>query len=918
MRKRFYLAPLALVTLSPLALAAACGKADFAHDAKQRIVRSGINASYIPKEFDRDKSNGYGAWQARHEDSLASLLIRKKTYNKPELVREFDQKTNKIVTKIKQPSFWKYKLEHAAKIILIVDGQPKEYDSDDAQLLQKPDADGYYHEAVIKGESTNAKSINSKQFADDLAKATKLQIEVRKGTKWVDAQGNVTKYDVVPEDWYISWMRTQLLGKAQRKNAAKDTSVDTEALDTALREIASKNSSYYGKDYRYPNAYLFGLYGVEIKDLNDKSKFLEGDKITFNKIQSQEKAFFELLLENLTSSQEFSAAPSQYIAEVSKQKQIPALESYSEKQLSSESFEKIKNIPTDNILSQAGVYWYGFNSKNLLYASPFIYKGYNRDTQEETYEKNPHYVDQEWVKDPTTIEKQVLRYFGAEAKVDQLKEVLYDDYLKGRIARLAWTMVPDKQKTSIIQNPQKYGVQYNQSLNKSSLQLEQVFDLTPTVALPNEFSEGVKFDTNNKDHLKTIVDQLTYNDNFAKLLYGKTKEDIVKDAVKGADTQHFYTGKGYVFRSLLSRAINFQHVASFITEGKSKMYVAAMAPDAKIGGSDQTTTATKKSMRDAYEDINTTTFVKSDLTKSTAKTPEDYRKIVTTSGSELEKLKSPHFAEIKAEIKKLLDDAGITEGQKVEWQLTFRWVNWTPAKMQTIYEQLPLLFKELDPRLEFKAVKYDKAQVGLFWAQHLQGRSPFTIGGWGYDTDSAGSGFDGIINLTQSGPVLAILSQGTDTNKEAFKKAFPKLFALSEAFNKFIKDELDKKSFTLTVDHEKWHELSFGDLDKLAHHLREYKLEGGKLVPNTQIKETDADFGTITSRFFNTHLREKTNDEIIELTKEFSDYFGTLIDTKKLTSLDRFSESLVNPNFVFPFVGADQDWIMDAHVIVKK
>ncbi|TQC54220.1 hypothetical protein E1I18_00390 [Mycoplasmopsis mucosicanis] len=926
-KRRLWLVPLSFGALPLVGLAAACSggsggstgttKRSQIKDSEyitQRVARTGSNSPFKAKEFSQDTSITYGSWQSRHYEATAASLIRKRIVGQPEIKKEFDRSTRQNSYKIHKPSVWSYKLEYAKSVIVTTkDGKVETFDKDDAQLLDTP-KDGLYHEALVQGLSKDSKSINSQHFFETLKNATKLQFEVKKGTKWVDKEGKETKYEVVPEDFYISWMRTRFLGVKERQVEGKLKGVEVAKLDELLTNAADQGSTYFSEQLRYPNDYIFGLYDIDVAPISQKDKFIEDGKITFNKLATSQVGKFDLLFSHLTASQEFSAAPSQYIKEMVEKGTIPQLKSFKDSSVVDSSL--INAIPKDSLLALAGTYWYGFNTENNLYAGGYYYAGYDQSTQEEKWVKNDHYVDQDWVKSDRSVREIRQRYF-ANGNEDQFKQTQWDDYLNGRIISIPYILVPDSDKSKVDSKGEEYGVKHLQSLNKNSLMFEQGWSFVPAFEnLPEDF------DPAKKESIDKLVGEASYNDAFAKLAYGKTLRELLEDKIKGYDAlQTFYTGKTATrFRNLLSLAINFEYVSSFVSDGKQKMYLAGLAPDASWGGKDQLSASTK-TPRDSYEELHKFSYLKEDGTWSESKGYSDYSQRSRTASSDLEKLKSPHFEALKKEMKKLLDDAGIKADEKVKWQQTFRWINWLPLKMETIYKLMPELYKELDPRLEAKFVKYERAQAADWRAQHIFGRSPFTIGGWGYDYDSAGSGFDGFSNTLKLSIPLAIIAQKSGDKytqqQKDFAKSFPRIFKLSEELNKWVKEELDKKSFTLSIPFEKLSTLSLRELSEIHSEYHKYKLENGKLVHRTdsEIKSTDADLSSVTSRFFTTYISTLSNQEILELSKEITSYSGVTIGVLKSISLERFTPTLVNDHFIRPFTGPEQLWYMDIEVV---
>ncbi|MBU4690008.1 OppA family ABC transporter substrate-binding lipoprotein [Mycoplasma zalophidermidis] len=926
LKTKLLLAPLTLSSSLPLVtIAASCSQTDNQY-VKARATRTAINSVYSESAYHTDRSNSYGGWSNRNEENLAALLIRKTTKNDA-VINNLGNDKYEIVA----PSVWGYKLELAGKFIVTDNnGTKQEFDKDDFDVNIEPENGKTYNYAIYQGYSKNPKSINSKEFFKALKTAKKVQIEVKKGVKWVDKKGEETKYEVVAKDFYVSYLRTYSLGVSERVKFAAEDNVDKEKitkLDAATNKILVPNSSFFTNKVRYPNEYLYELFGIESKDFLDESKFLEDDKVTFNKKSTEGTAEFADLIDNLASSQEFNAAPSEYIDEVNKSGNLPNITSKST-EAKFES-ELVKSLPKDNKLAIAGVYWYGIDPEYTLYAGPYIYEGYSKSTSEEKYVMNTKYADQDWVNSDSSVRTIIQRYQGS-GDSEQFKQALWNDFKKGRLTSLPYSLIPTNNTTDVAKHPEKYGVKYYQTLNKSKIGAEQFWNMLPHISVPKtsptrKGSDGkpAPFDVNNEDDLNEYLKNVTFNDAFSKLLYGVDRKELIKGTVKGEEKlMNLFAGRGLIFRSLITSAFNFEGIAQKVSAHKQKMNISAFALDAKIGGNDVDGHEQENYLRVRYKDINKLSFIGTDYKLSKPVEYQEFFAAQNDAKSELEAFKSPNFVEVKKEMKKLLDEAGIKQNEKVSWTQAFRWVNFNPVLFEQVYKLMPQIINDLDPRLDFKSVKFNSGnELTQFWGHHIHGWSPYTIGGWGYDTNSIGSGFDGMVNVSNADIALMILGlQPTEVKaketKSNLQKALPELVKMSEALVKFIKEEQSANRIKVRFNVEDLAKLSTEELTTLRDEWTQCSIENGKLkIVND--KQVFTERGAITAKFFNKYVKTLTNEQNIKLLNEFTVYLGVPVESR-FTSIAGFVPSLSNKNYIIPFTAAEAQWAMDTKVVVEK
>ncbi len=918
--KLLWLAPIATaLAASPVLAAASCGTMEVTYQ-KDYMVKY-INTPNSYTAYHADYSASYGGLQSRFTDSTMGMLIRQESFGRP--VVENDPLAGKFI--VKKPTFWKYTFELGSKVVFVDNsGQEIVFDSDDADPeLVKKDAEGNYPSALEQAKSNNDKSINSKKFDETRRRRDikSMKIVVRKGVKWVNSKGEETKYEIKAQDFYYSWMRTWGLTTSARASLVGDPTLAAK-LDEYASEVISPKQ-YFIPQRNYPNEYLYGLYGVDSAQFRDPDKLItktsaNEEAVTINKKADEDQPDFYNLFINLTTSYDFVAAPSDYINEHKDGKLLIPFESKQD----SGSFrtmliDELAKLKDDSIAKKAGLYWYGLNDENVLYAGRYYYAGYNKETREESLALNKHY----FVKpDPKAVKKYVIKYAaqdGGDSTTFRNKE--FDEFRKGNISSLPWGELTVKSQNKVLREQEKHGFVYAESTNIYESPYWLLWNILPQKIGP-----------------KTTVDSLkqSMNDVFSKLVYGVTLNDLVENnnALRGKEVlEHNIVGSALTFRSLISCSINWSYLVSELTNGNGKAWVNPLTPDSTIGGKEagknpDGSEYKPTTLRQDYENANTLhaydkdgnlvkfTYNGQERTEITPELNTDY--YAKGAQSNDDKLKSVAYEAIKAKMKEFLDDFynknPNLKGQKIQWNCAHRWLNWTPAKYDVYFPLLEKLIKGLDDRLAPKFVRWSEGEKDKWNEDLVNGYSGISAFGWGYDINQSGSGFDGASGNGLSSALLAI--GGPDANSKAIRdklaKNFPMLAKIAEELYAFISQP--KYQSVLSVPADKWALLSITDLHDLRFNLESYKWDdiAKKLIPAA---DTDnfIDLGSLTSKFFVSWVNNHTNAESTQLSKEFSNYMLPVWDERKSILAAGFGNAIISTNFDAPVVGTNNVWVSD-------
>ncbi|QJG66856.1 OppA family ABC transporter substrate-binding lipoprotein [Mycoplasma phocoenae] len=285
----------------------------------KKIYARTVNAikTYDGNDYDGSSSFGSEVSQASYIQT-GLKLFRVQALNaqviKEELQKVPGEAKPQQVTIIKYPSFWKYRLEAADAIVLTLkDGTTEVFDTDEVDELPKMDGIKKYNEIYQQHFSSNAKSINSKNFFEKLKKATKMQFTIR-SYSWVDKNGNETEYKTNAKDFYYSWMRTNLHAQATRLQSSLP-------LNEALYDVRKKINDDFSQQSQQYDA----KFGEIDKKIDDIVNMLKSDEnITEDVRKQKETELTSLTKEKANLEKDLASVKQKYDQDI--QANIEAIE----------------------------------------------------------------------------------------------------------------------------------------------------------------------------------------------------------------------------------------------------------------------------------------------------------------------------------------------------------------------------------------------------------------------------------------------------------------------------------------------------------------------------------------------------------------------------------------------------------------
>ncbi|WP_027334007.1 OppA family ABC transporter substrate-binding lipoprotein [Mycoplasma elephantis] len=853
------------------------------------------NASRTIEPFFYDFSASYGSMTAGHENTyLSGNFIRYARSGETKITKTPKQVGGAVVYdfKVEKPTLEWLQLDLSSEILLTLwDGTKKYYTNSKHEVTPKWDE----KQQVLKLSSKDEKSVNNPQFIKDLEKAKSVQFIIR-DVNWTDSNNKETKYKLIADDFYYSWMRTQLLSIKNRiKNGAKD--VISEELKNGKKTYVDE----IGKLYRgakthfsdtsyYPNGYLLELFGVDLEGLDDYNKTVvevensQGQKVkafTFNASPSLIKqnegktgaevqnAKFVDYLKTLCNELVFSPAPSQYIKEVA--------EANNEEQTVDDNDikEKLKSLTGD--VKKYGYYWYGNKREQLLYVSPFIPNGYNSETNTETYTQNKYYWDQGWVNSKNSIKKIQNEYKAAPIDGKEFNDSQFNAFKAGLIDSISYDSLSQSNKDKVDAGIPEFPIQYKQSLNKNH-RLYQLLENIIPVSDPEN--------TNN----------YSFNTNYAKMIFGYSLDDIKKgvnsDNKDVATASSFVKGYGKSFRSLVANTINMYAFTAFISNNQNQPLLSGIALDSPWF------TNTEKTPRENLYEINETYVFDKDGNKLNLSNTTDPKYAITHKDLENfdihqkteDKLRTPFYEKIQKAMKELLDEFyaknSLANTDKIKWTQCYRYTN-PDDKTRQAMDTYKKLVNSLDPRLEFDII-YPKDGKEL-QQQVVYGTGLKEFNGWGYDYEAQGSYYTGLTASTSTS-LLYVLS--TILKEEGnLQTQLPTLTKLAKLLDKklsvvpnsnyFIPFELKYYSdipnkFLISNSVNELYRDSNGTI-----RLLDEKNADDKAILDA--RKNVGEFNTVLAKIFLDLQGELTVEEHIELIKEINSVyiwdFGTNLQT---------------------------------------
>lgn len=881
------------VVLGAASVVAAVTSIYFTSPSIKRISTEGIyinrqNTKLLVPGYRYDTSATYGNASSNTVTVLLTNdLIHLKTEGKLQLEQN----------QVKKPSFQSYEFGLADSIVVRlknIDNPNEEmelvFDNDDAE---KADVPASFKSVVFEKDSENKRSINNKKIFQKLlsigAMNKKVQLDdmqesdidangkwvingvgftIRPNVKWVDSNGNETKYNVVAEDFWYSFMRTKLFDKNYRRENG-----GSKELDSYFITKANATQRFQEKD-KYPNEYLYGFFDLDSSKLYKKETaiqktFKDGrDMFMFSSFDNVNRTtgFSSVVSKFLANNLQLSAAPSEYIKELA----------------NNESLNKINsNLEISGLARQFGIYTYGQTRTQTLYASPYIPK--SAFEQREIFEYNKHYSNKKWV---NAVEKGELNVNGK--KVKALKKIIFEyaggidtstyntqllqSYLQGTVSEIKYSDLTTAQRSSIFgsdSSPEEIaktatqnGLQYTKTLNISSLVQRTLIQSNPS-------------------HL---AKEYGFNDNYSKLVFGLSHEELKKGT--NNTTNSFFINDGFEFRLLIQAAVNWDAYVGQTYSNQRILWLNGTAQDAKF----TTVNDGSKAPIDYYEEVNTLDFI--DWTSSAHEaqiasvTPEEMREHSKQNiDSNDEQMKSPKFKLIQANMKRILNkyykENNLNPSEKIKWEVVYPWADQNVVKV-TILENVVKVIKSLDSRLEPTVFVPKNSDELIAKINKNTGVSDFH--GWGYDYEGIGSYIAAFsssahgVSILNSIPIFAKNINGSSstlTEQEQRIKFLQEKYPQFTKLSRYLKEKTDEEMRVAGLMEDKYKELWVENWDKLSNSINQDPSAYFRKITNNKY-----DPGVNLAKLLRSYEGDSnlTNEEWAALIREFNSIKGVSLD----------------------------------------
>lgn len=882
---------------------------------RRQTYFSRANAEHNVELFDYDVSTSYGSGTALTSTNLTGeQWFRIARRGETKITKKASLSGNSDQYTVVSPSEEWVQLSLAGEIqITLWDNTTVNYTNSKHEI--RPEWDNKSNSLRLL--SADAQSVNNPKFWTDLKNARQVKLLTRENVYWTDNKGGKTQYKLQAEDFYYSWMRTQLYDFNFRKSngmytetkTIKGKQVTVDGLAAQMDAVNGSPVSRFSNKNSFPNGYLLELFGVDLKGLNDRTKTLtaatrsngtQTTAFTFNvsselieahknNANSKKRADLDKYFISLLNDNTFMPAPSAFI----KQEQNNA---------ASHVDAKVTNLSKVNGLAKEfGFYWYGIDEKNTLFVGAYLPQEYDKAKATLTYISNPNYWDQEWAKSPNSIKKYVTEYKNKKIDETTFQTELFNAFKSGLIDNLSFDSLSAAQKKEVLQDKgELYRLDYGRGTNNN----HSAYQLLQTMVPEGDDAKKFKY----------------YNDNYAKLVFNATKEELAKQDVSTINSQF---GLSASFRSIVRNVINYYAHVSLISSGKRVPNLSGVAIDAKFNDK---VTQTPRQVMNELNNISVIGVDGKKLNFGTASSPktvvtyEDLKSFATQT--ELEKqLKFPFYDVLKSEMKKLLDkfytDNNIPADEKVEWNQYFRFVNANSVFKDNVNVFIKLV-NGLDPRLSFK---YTIAKSGPeLFPTLISGIGVHYFSGWGYDYEGFASYLTGLANANQ-GSLVALLS-GLLSQSNNVKETYPQLLKLAEIFKSTFQSNDPAKPYYLAYDFAQLanvpnkYLLNFSNLNQL-------KFENNKFVVMTaeeskNLKET---FDTAVARFFLEYVQNNqdlTLANFKEMVNEINTLYGWDFGVQLEVSLDSYSTSISNPKYIIPNSSSTIGYLQDFHVVLNN
>ncbi|WP_027120038.1 OppA family ABC transporter substrate-binding lipoprotein [[Mycoplasma] testudinis] len=935
----FFSAGFALISSTGI-IAAACGPSGSVGNLstlpQSRTYVQELNSTHSATFGSYDRSASFGGQLGILNEASAVSLIRQQFEGQAVTERDtvVGQPVSQEVTVT--PTFWHFRLELADSVIVTKQDNSVVIFSNDKHEIKpagdlKTDKGMRYKNGSVQAISNDPESINSKNFIDTLQGAVKVQFTVRQNVPWVDYHGNIVNdpqdhpYMLSAEDFYASWKRTNLFQNFNSRYAPG--AGGSKELDQIMRKIISPSDRrpFSSTQQGYANSYVYNLFGIDNSKFDNESDFINDVKIdnqtrkaiTFDAIPGtgiQAINFMNFFSDDLT----MIPAPSKYIEDHIDNPILINQNDPAGTQAINDVKEALAKLPKTAEVRRYGIYWYGQDAINTLTVGPYYAMGYNSSGFRETWQLNKHYWDQSYVNDPSVLLVLQQLYQQVPQSASAYNTQLFRDYIQGVTSNASYANLSDSDRATVDENAAQYGLARVPAPNVSNSITRQTPLLLP---------------------FRTTSDtgQALFNDNYMKLVYGGTL-DQVKNGTLTKVLSHS-AGEAAAFRSIVQAAINWESVKQSIdTSGNSITWLSRLAPDSFIDGKDGSKNprdpnnvvrvySEKLNTRQAWN-ANGTPVNGSDGTPL-AITPK-LNDAASRRGGENQSFQSAGFAQLQVAMKNLLDQffkENPTADKSIKWALSVDDSTNPTAGQINAEKRVVDTIKLLDPegRLQpsYRPVTGADQFNDLWFGSHAL--MVYDISSWSYDYNGIGSGFDQFSWQSDFIPYLGVLGNALQPNSTNnswaldAQKATPEIAKAAIAFVAFLKSATPKINLAIPV--EQWDNLPTwivafdpekenkdntkgGLIDpdnggNLQFALANFKWDGSKVVTKKD-SETFTDPSSISARFWNQFQRDNNNADLIELSKEMTNFLGVQVSASMVVPAQEFAPALRNPGYLVP------------------
>ena len=918
----------------------------------ERISQKGIynikiNEPLNNEGYKFDLSYSYGSVSNTSKNSL--LLINELLHLKSEGDFKYDQINDVVI----QPSYESYKFSLIDSIVLtfvkagtsmqeLKNADPNNsdlffqlvFDSDDDSITPQFNPSNN-NDFVLTKTSNDPRSINNPNVFGKILSSgylsqkinlddqnlnidttqhnfmmVNLGVTFNDNAYWVDSNGNKTKYNICPEDMFYSIKRTLLFDRKYRQSHGGSKELDSYFIEK------TQTTKLFGENQKFPNEYLFEFFGIKKDYLYDETKAIQSllgnpNKKSyvftfniFNNNQVTDSTFvysnYEIINKYLINSLTFSLSPSQYIKE---------------KFADNQNVNQTKVGTIEGEARKYGIYTYGQNREDVLYASYYI--PVSSSGGREVYQYNKYHPDLEWVnnvengfeKDGKTyknLNTVILEYAGG-IDSSTFNNQTFNAFLSGTVSEMDYSLISDAQKQQLygndfnnkevlIANSEANGLRATKNINISKLNTRTVWQAFPT------------------DNL-----QYTFNDVYAKLVYGSSIDELNNGSAIISNT--FFGGVGLEFRNLIQASINWNQYIQTAYSGVRDASLSGAAQDAKFSSTNPNSLKPADFNELGINDL----FYLDENGKQQTVTLKEMKTLSGMTGEELDDKygpgtsnnmrlalsKSPQYSQIQKAMKALLDKFyqknNLSNNDLIEWEIPYSFADQDETKCKATEYIVENVINGLDPRI--KATFFKPTSRNDMLNSISQRRGAYNANLWSYDYEGIGSYIAAFFSegsgTNLMGAIGIFAKDPASTNDNLFLnnrlsrneiKSLQTQYPLFTELAKFIATNINKEfgsNASEDVKVENWDLITNKDMNHIVSFFNDATKNPNNVKPIDLIPVLLKEFETESSWEKDASLSEEGKGNMwTKLIKEMNSIKGVSIDTE--TSIDK----LTNVNYV--------------------